>query len=225
MKTDVIKVSSRGSRIETALNQAQLVAEYKKLSPKNALHLRLLTEETLCMMRSITGETEGEFWIEDEDGVYQLHLRVRTPMDSVKREQLLAVSSSGKNESARGLMGRLRNFFDMEADEDIAAVSGTLYAGLYEETSSTSVLDYEWSMLRYEEQLAARIRTDDTAAKEAWDEIEKSVVAHVADDIKVGISPICILESGKSEVYKHAKAQIDERLLQLVKALFLCDNT
>ena len=187
MKTDVIKVSSRESRIETALNQAQLVAEYKKLSPKNALHLRLLTEETLCMMRSITGETEGEFWIEDEDGVYQLHLRVRTPMDSVKREQLLAVSSSGKNESARGLMGRLRNFFDMEADEDIAAVSGTLYAGLYEETSSTSVLDYEWSMLRYEEQLAARIRTDDTAAKEAWDEIEKSVVAHVADDVKVSI--------------------------------------
>ena len=187
MKTDVIKVSSRGSRIETALNQAQLVAEYKKLSPKNALHLRLLAEETLCMMRSITGETEGEFWIEDEDGVYQLHLRVRTPMDSVKREQLLAVSSSGKNESARGLMGRLRNFFDMEADEDIAAVSGTLYAGLYEETSSTSVLDYEWSMLRYEEQLAARIRTDDTAAKEAWDEIEKSVVAHVADDVKVSI--------------------------------------
>ena len=139
------------------------------------------------MMRSITGETEGEFWIEDEDGVYQLHLRVRTPMDSVKREQLLAVSSSGKNESARGLMGRLRNFFDMEADEDIAAVSGTLYAGLYEETFSTSVLDYEWSMLRYEEQLAARIRTDDTAAKEAWDEIEKSVVAHVADDVKVSI--------------------------------------
>ena len=84
-------------------------------------------------------------------------------------------------------MGRLRNFFDMEADEDIAAVSGTLYAGLYEETSSTSVLDYEWSMLRYEEQLAARIRTDDTAAKEAWDEIEKSVVAHVADDVKVSI--------------------------------------
>ncbi len=187
MKTDVIKVSSRGSRIETALNQAQLVADYKKLPPKSALHLRLLTEETLCMMRSITGETEGEFWIEDEDGVYQLHLRVHTPMDSVKREQLLAVSSSGKNESARGLMGRLRNFFDMEADEDIAAVSGTLYAGLYEETSSTSVLDYEWSMLRYEEQLAARIRTDDTAAKEAWDEIEKSVVAHVADDVKVSI--------------------------------------
>ena len=72
-------------------------------------------------------------------------------------------------------------------DEDIAAVSGTLYAGLYEETSSTTMLDYEWSMLRYEEQLAARIRAEDTTAKEAWDEIEKSVVAHVADDVKVSI--------------------------------------
>ena len=187
MKTDVIKVSSNGNEIETALRQARLVAEYKGLSPKNALHLLLLTEEMMGMMRSITGETDGEFWIEDQDGEYQLHLRVYTPMTSTKREQLLAVSSSGKNESARGLMGRLRNFFDMEADEDIAAVSGPLYAGLYEETASTSMLDYEWSMLRYEEQLSARVREEDSAAKEAWDELEKSVVAHVADNIKVSI--------------------------------------
>jgi len=114
MKTDVIRVSSRGSQIETALQQAVLVAEYKQLPPKNALHLRLLTEEMMGMMRSITGETEGEFWIEDKDGEYQLHLRVQTSMNSVKREKLLSVSSSGKNESARGLMGRLRNFLIWE---------------------------------------------------------------------------------------------------------------
>ena len=187
MKTDVIKVSSGGSRIEAALQQAALVAEYKQLSPKNALHLRLLTEEMMGMMRSITGETEGEFWIEDQDGEYQLHLRVSTPMNSVKREQLLSVSSSGRNESARGLMGRLRNFFDMEADEDLAALSGPLYAGIYEETSSSSMLDYEWSMMRYETQLNSRVSADDPAAAEAWDELEKSVVAHVADDVRVSI--------------------------------------
>ena len=186
MKTDIIRVSSRSSRIETALKQAEFVAAYKELSPKNAMHLRLLTEEMMGMIRSITGETEGEFWIEDQDNIFQLHFRVRTSMDSVKRERLLSASTSGKNESARGIMGRLRNFFDMEADTDVSIAATPLFYGMYEEPASGSALDYEWSMQRYQEQLSFRGESD-PVAKEAWDELEKSVVAHVADDVKVSI--------------------------------------
>lgn len=186
MKTDVINVSSRGSRMETALQQADFVAEYKSLSRKNALHLRLLTEEMMGIIRSITGETEGEFWIEDNDDVFQLHLRVNTTMDSEKRERLLSTSTSGKNESARGFMGRLRNFFDVEADADVAASAGPLFSAMYSDSSTGSALDYEWSLLRYQEQLNSR-GENDPIAREAWDEMEKSVVAHVADDVKISI--------------------------------------
>ncbi len=187
MKTDVILVSAKGAQMEKALAQVDKVADYKDLSPKNKLHLRLLTEEMMGMMRSLTGESEGSFWIEDSDSVYRLHLEVVTSMDSSKREQLLAASSSGKNESARGLMGRLRDFFDRGADEDIATISGSMMMqGMYD-YSSTPSLDWEWSMLRYEEALSAQVRENRAEAKEAWDELEKSVVAHVADDIKVSI--------------------------------------
>ncbi len=187
MKTDVILISSKGARMENALNEVDKVADYKGLSAKNRLHLRLLTEEMMGMMRSLTGESEGEFWIEDSDQEYDLHLRVVTPMDSVKREQLLAASSSGKNESARGLMGRLRDFFDRGADEDIASISTPLMLqGMYD-YSSQPTLDWEWSMLRYEEALSSQVRQNASGAKEAWDELEKSVVAHVADDVKVSI--------------------------------------
>lgn len=186
MKTDVINVSSRGGRMETALQQADFVAGYKGLSRKNALHLRLLTEEMMGIIRSITGETEGEFWIEDNDDVFQLHLRVNTTMDSEKRERLLSTSTSGKNESARGFMGRLRNFFDVEADADVAASAGPLFSAMYSDSSTGSALDYEWSLLRYQEQLNSR-GENDPIAREAWDEMEKSVVAHVADDVKISI--------------------------------------
>ena len=169
--------------MEAALNQAEKVAAYKSLSPKNTLHLRLLTEEMMGMMRSITGETQGKFWIEDEDGVYELHLQVSTRMNSEKREQLLAASSTGKNESAKGLMGRLRDFFDRGADEDIASFSSPLMLpGMYDHSST-----WEWSMMSYEDALADRMRQNDTAAREAWDELEKSVVAKVANDVKVSI--------------------------------------
>ena len=187
MKTDVITVSSRGKQMEKALEQADKVAAYKGLSAKDALHLRLLTEEMMGMMRSITGEKEGTFWIEDQDGEYQLHLKVRAMLTSEEREQLLAVSSSGKNESAKGLMGRLRDFFDWGSDADLSAYSSPLLLPDAFEQSSSPMLDWEWSMSRYERALSTQMEQGDQAVKEAWDELEKSVVSHVADDVKVAI--------------------------------------
>ena len=187
MKSDVITVSSKGNQMEAALAQAEKVAAYKGLKGKNALHLRLLTEEMMGMMRSITGETEGKFWIEDEGDEYRLHLLAETSMDSEKRDQLLAASSTGKNESARGLMGRLRDFFERGEDDDYRSFpSPLLYSGMYEH-SSMPALDWEWSMMRYEDFLSSRVKNNDAAAREAWDELEKSVVAKVADDVKVSI--------------------------------------
>ena len=187
MKTDIITVSSKGKRMGEALAQVDKLAVYKGLTPKNALHLRLLTEEMMGMMRSITGETDGEFWIEDQDDVYQLHLRVATRLTADEREKLLAASSTGRNESARGLMGRLRDFFDWGSDEDLSSVSSPLLLpDMFEHTSSPA-LDWEWSMMQYENALSARIEQNDAAAREAWDELEKSVVKHVADDVKVSI--------------------------------------
>jgi len=187
MKTDVITVSSRGRQMEKALEQADKVAAYKGLPAKDALHLRLLTEEMMGMMRSITGEKEGTFWIEDQDGEYQLHLKVRAMLTSEEREQLLAVSSSGKNESAKGLMGRLRDFFDWGSDADLSAYSSPLLLPDAFEQSSSPMLDWEWSMSRYERALSSQMEQGNQTVKEAWDELEKSVVSHVADDVKVAI--------------------------------------
>ena len=151
MKTDVITVSSKGKRMESALAQVDKLAAYKGLSPKDALHLR-----------------------------------VATRLSADEREQLLAASSTGKNESARGLMGRLRDFFDWSSDEDLDAVSNPLLLpDMFDSTSPT--LDWEWSMIRYENALSARVEKNEAGAKEAWDELEKSVVKHVADDVKVSI--------------------------------------
>ena len=195
MKTDVIVVSNMGNRMEAALEQAEKVAEYKGLSEKDKLHLCLLTEEMMGLMRSITGKKEGRFWIEDRDGAYELHLQVDTRLTSEKREQLLSVSATGKNESAKGLMGRLRDFFDWGSDEDLA--SSPLYLPDMYEYSTVPALDYEWSMVRYENALSQKVETDESA-REAWDELEKSVVKHVADDVRIsirnGVAEIIILK-------------------------------
>ena len=183
MKTDVIAVSSQGAGMNAALDQVEKVSAYKGLSSRNTLHLRLLTEEMMGMMRSITGETRALFWIEDQNNVYELHLQVRTAMDPEKREQLLAASSTGKNEAARGLMGRLRDFFEQGGD----LPSLYLYAPeVGEYAFSSPAPDLEWTMSAYQRQLEHWI-SEDPKARAMWDELEKSVVTHVADDIRVSI--------------------------------------
>ena len=187
MKTDVIVISSSGKKMKEALEQVDKVAAYKDLSAKDALHLRLLTEETMGMMRAITGEKEGRFWIEEEDGVYQLHLVVDTTLTSTKRSDLLAASTSGKNESARTLMGWIRDVFDRGTDADVAAFTGQMMIpGMMEQTGSP-ITDWEWSMSRYQEELASSVAREGLTAEKPWDQLEKSVVAHVADDVKVSI--------------------------------------
>ena len=187
MRSDVIAVSSKGAKMEAALIQADKVAVYKEMSPKNAMHLHLLTEEMMGLMRSITGDVTGKFWIEDEDEVYELHLQVEKWLTSETREKLLAASTTGKNSAAKGLMGRLRNFFEVGADEDVAAYTNPLVLpGMYE-TASAPKMDWEWSMVQYEEALASSRPGNGETVQEARDELEKSVVAHVADDVKVSI--------------------------------------
>ena len=188
MKTDVITVSSQGVQMASALKLAEKVAAYKELSQKNALHLRLLTEETMGMMRSITGKTEGRFWIEDHSNTYELHLKVSVNVSPGMKKELLSASTSGKNEVKRGLMDRIRGFFYTGADAAVHALSSPLMLPEMYEYSSEADLDWEWSMSRYQAVLSSRMEKNDAQAKEAWDELEKSVVAKVADDVKVAIS-------------------------------------
>ncbi len=177
MKSDIITVSSKEDRTEAVLSQAERVAVYQQLSPKASLHLRLLAEEMMNMMRAITGEVEGAFWIENKAEHYELHLRANTVVDFYTREQLLSASTSGKNEANRGLMGKLRAFF--EPTEGVP-----MYVELDPEAMSSGMI---WSMSSYRQQLRESVQQNCAGAADAWDELEKSVVAHIADEVKVSI--------------------------------------
>ncbi len=174
MRSDVIAVSSTEDRTELALDQAERVAVYRHLSRKGALHLRLLTEEMMSMVRAIAGNMQGRFWIESEGEQYELHLCAKTPMNFDKREKLLSASTSGRNEAHRGFMGKIRAFFEPVDDAPLFFDPGPDH-------------DMTWTLHTYQTQVRQFIQQDREGAAEAWDELEKSVVAHVADDVKVSI--------------------------------------
>ena len=180
MKTDVIIVT--GGQVEDALRLADKAAVYKELSERETLRLRLLGEETLGMMRAITGERRAEFWLEDKNGVFEMHLRMHTPMDEHKKEQLLSASRSGVNEATRTLMGKIRAFFEPDGEVPLL-----LRAEVMADAPPEMYGSMTWSMENYREELYARRDEISGDAAKAWDELEKSVVSHVADDIRVFI--------------------------------------
>lgn len=180
MKSEVIVVSSKGAGMDAALAQADITANQLGLSRREALHMRLLVEEMMNMVRSIIGRLEGKFWIETENGSYRLCLQMASLLDAEQRKQLLSASTSGKNEAHRGLMGKIRAFFEPMPIEDTPAyLAGTIVQGSAND-------DLNWSMEAYRERLARR-KDGSAEAQQEWDELEKSVVCRIADNITVSI--------------------------------------
>ena len=191
MKSDMIHVTSSGEGIALALQQAESVAVYKSLPSKDGLHLRLLAEEMMGMMRALAGDQEADFWIEDEDGVFRMHLKAQVQMNTDLREKLLSASTSGKNAAAKGVSGKIRDLFSrmLEGAGDVDAYAEGFLPMNAEVISVAGAAamarnaPYTWSFNKYKSGTAA-----DPDKKEDWDELEKSVLAKVADEIEIAIS-------------------------------------
>ncbi len=189
MKTDVIHVSSSGKGMNEALAQAEAAANYKSLSKKDAIRMRLLAEELLGMFRSIAGKTEADFWVEDDNKSFELHLISDTQMTTDKRKKLISVSTKGENAAAKGVMGKLRDLFAkaVEPDDDNSPsyfMGGWMAPNLG--SSSMPVMGEVgaelWSLNQYK--LSLKNKQEN---KEEWDELEKSIVASIADEVKIYI--------------------------------------
>lgn len=196
MKSDVVKVKNSGEGMEAALQTASASAEYRKLSKKDAIHLRLLAEEMMGMVRQITGVTEAKFWVESEDKSFELHLMVHPLVTGKMRKDLLEASTSGKNEAARGFMGKIRDIIDRALSaEDISDQSDYYTMGLMvpadmvmmDPMAYTATANMvSWSMRNYRTAVEQESHSE-AQAKEEWDELEKSIVANIADEVKIAI--------------------------------------
>ena len=195
MQTDKIRVNSNGAGIESALEEVSKFSAYMELDGKSALRLRLLAEEMLGMVNAITGEFEADFWLEGErQKVCRLYLMAETRMNLSKKRELIEVSSDKKNAAYKGFMGKIRELMEegvYMADEVNTATADMPF--LYRtmgvcdaETAAMNSYVYQWSLAKYRAGIDDAKESDEDAT-EAWDELEKSIVANIADDVRVGV--------------------------------------
>lgn len=161
MQSDIVSIDSSGKGFQRALEQATKVAAFKGLSEMDTRQLQVLTEEMLSLAHSITGLDKASFWIDFETVQADLHLNTQAVLDKEKRAELIASSTSRKNEASKSFLGWLRDQFEeaMTADADHFTPSNDILSDLPHGT--------------YDEP--------------EWDGYERSILKRLADDVKIGI--------------------------------------
>ena len=189
MKTTKITVNTHGDGMERALQESEKTGISCGLSPKELLRLRLLSEELFGMIRSITGNTQADYWLEYQNRHFSIHLQLSVRMTQDLYTELVDVSTSGKNVAVKGFMGNIKNMIAvMLLPQNVNLLGSSL--GLMSLGGSASQYNgseaYNWSMSRYK----AGLEDDDTETDDkenASDELEKSIIASLSDEITVSI--------------------------------------
>lgn len=193
MKTKEIIIASSGQGMDEALLETERIGVESGLTPKEVLRLRLLTEELFGMMRSILGLVLARFQVEEENNTFSIRLDSTVQMTQEMRKQLMSVSSEGRNAAAVGFMGKLRDMISVALlpnESGLSILSG-FSMGMMSTVRNTDAIArqanekmFSWSMSKYKSEVEG-LRDEDREAEEAWDELEKSIVANIADEVSV----------------------------------------
>ena len=191
MKSNVCKIENGTKDLAAILRESEKVAVYNELTHKQTLQLRLICEEIDGMLPNIIDDFSGDFWIEFEDGVCKVSISLRfDEFTSEKKEGLIGIAKNKKNAAAVGIVGKIRSALedvflseDYIIGADIALESRCFVTEYYGGMGHYSSTNYArvWSL----EQYRNAVKKEEKA--EAWDELEKSVIASVADDVVVGV--------------------------------------
>lgn len=193
MTTDIIQVYGDLKGREQALDAAEKFSEYNGITGKNAMYVRLLTEEALGMIHGIMNNFKGEIWLESEQTeqgkTFRIHLKTPRGVTETQENKLLSVSSTGKNESAKGIIGKIREMIRIGTQSTDPSGEGSLDSwftmGL-PHGESRFIDDYYvgyWSLDTYRDNI--EIEGDEETQRDAYDELERSIVAKLSDDVKV----------------------------------------
>jgi hypothetical protein len=177
MKTNVIKINQSEDNLNKILVETGKVAEISSLNNKQSLRVRLIAEEFVGMLKELSTDFDGEFWIENENlsfsFVSQIH--INEAMDLQTKRRFIDISSSKKN-TTKGIMGKIRDIVENLLYPENAMYSSKFVAYQLE---SAVLLNDQWTLNKYKD--AERNNP------EPWDELEKSIIANLADDVIVSV--------------------------------------
>ena len=118
-KSDRIDIDNRGHHFTDALQESEKISQLAGMSRRNAIRLRLITEEMLNMMRGITGQCKASFRILCDGEKFELFLSTRARLDEKKRSRLMASKTGDPTSFQDKLRGMLEKALNTDSDSEI----------------------------------------------------------------------------------------------------------
>ncbi len=197
MTTDIVHINSDLKGKEEAVITADSFNKRNGLSGKDALHIRLLTEEIICAVHDIMDGFIGNLWLESEetqDGVIcRISLSAQRAMSPSQEEQLLMLATSGQNENSMGILGKIREAIrlnmkftnETELPAEYKAADSWYELGREKKLSSSDKVGaILWSLENYRSSLSEQRE----ANADKWEELERSIIARLSNDVKIWLT-------------------------------------
>ena len=171
-------IYNQNDDVDFILSKTEKIGEACDLSPPEAMKLRLLTEEVLGLTVRLFDNLEYELFVENEGRNFTINLTAATNVDLSQRDKIISLSSEGKNKATKGVLGKISGIFE----DIIMGNSGSdsfihTYSSIYGGENS----DMYFSLMRYQNEIP------ENEQKAEWDGLEKSIIAHIADDVTIGV--------------------------------------
>ena len=178
MKSSIIKISKDNDNLNNILFETQKTARYADLDAKQTIRARLIAEEFIGMLKELSQDFDGDFWIENQDLAFTFtaQLYINENMDKQTKRKFINVSTDKKNAAAKGIMGKIRDVVENMLYPENALYSSTFISYQLE---NAVLLDDQWTLNRYKDSQRNN--------QEPWDELEKSIIANLADDVSVAV--------------------------------------
>lgn len=183
MKSNVCKIEKGIKDLDAILKESEKVAAYIGLDHKQTLQLRLLCEEVDGMLPKIIDDFEGAFWIDFEKGECKVNVSLEfAQFTPKKKKELLDISKDKKNASVKGIVAKISSAIEEFFLNGENAQALGMASEVYQAPTGYGIeYPYYWSLGQY------RTTVKKEKKAEEWDELEKSVIASVADDVIVGV--------------------------------------
>jgi hypothetical protein len=178
MKSNVIKISKDQDNLNQILAESKKTAEYVNLNTKQSIRTQLIAEEFVGMLKELSQDFEGEFWIDSEGRAlsFVALIHINEIMDKQTKRKFIDVSSDKKNAAAKGIMGKIRDVVENMLYPENAMFSPAFISYQLE---TAVLLNDQWTLNRY--------KAAERNNEEPWDELEKSIIANLADDVIVSV--------------------------------------
>lgn len=205
MKTEMIHISSNGEGIAEALAAVEEAGIKQGFDTSDAKHLRLLSEETLELVGSITGRMDADFSADIRDNECEIRLVGKPTTTSIKKSGLVAqyLDPSGIGKKIAALFET--SFEDLLKNEVALSETGIqrVDEGILKEMGRTGE-GFVWTLDSYE---LSVFDSHSAKKEENWDEINSSIIASLSDEVRIFV----FTDVAELVIIKHYEKKADQK--------------